>query len=198
MPRLIDQIPRGSLPNDEYGDGHMMVNPRYSKRTNMNIAAQSPGDGNLRGLEENYGSSKYPSGDYLETGKGLNPRDMDMYRKQSKSFDQTAAEMRDLFGDETAAEILSEVLRVAAYQDMGGKVQGMQAPDRMMGEGMPAPDFGNQQPYTTGPAGDGDMMALEQYYGYPVSANNLTGNPNAPVRNMPGGGRKRTVGRPRQ
>jgi hypothetical protein len=186
---LMDQIPRGSLPNDEYGTGHQQVDPRYSRQTNMNAAQQSLGDANYAGIQELYGSPNVPPAPMTEgiypQDKGLGPAASMEFGMRGSRLNDSLRKMTELFGEESAAQILDEVLRVSAFQDIGGQVQGRQAPDRMMGEGMPRPDFGNQQPYTTGPTGDGDMMALEQYYGYPVSGNNLTGNPNAPVRNMP-------------
>lgn len=188
MPRLMDQIPRGSLPGDEYGgEGHQMVNPRFSKRTNMNITNQHTTDGNIGGLEGQYGKPGVEPDPYGDAQNGLGMLDRAQYGMQSRSFDQVSAEMRELFGEESAAQILDEVLRIAAFQDTGGQ---MQMPKHMQdgtfgGGSLPRPDFGNQQPYTTGPTGDGDMVALEQHYGYPVSANNRTGNPMAPVRNMP-------------
>lgn len=189
---LMDQIPKGSLPNDENGRGHNQVDPRYSRQTNMNIAQQSLGDANYAGVQELYGSPNIAPAPYTEgiypQDKGLGPAASMEFGMRGSRLTDTIKKMTDLFGEDSAAQILDEVLRVAAFQDTGGK---MQTPDFMQngeygGGSLPPPDFGNQQPYTTGPAGDGDMVALEQHYGYPVSANNRTGNPNAPVRNMPG------------
>jgi hypothetical protein len=186
------QMPPGSLPGDEYGDGHQQVNPAFSRRTNSNILNRHTTDGNIGAYEAEYGVPGVPGDKSVPSGGPRRSlyRDADaFYGAQKRSFDQVNSEFRQLFGDEIATQVLDEVMRMAAFQDSGGQLQ---LPDHMTngdygGGSLPRPDFGDQQPHTTGPTGDGDLAALEQYYGYPVSANNLTGNPNAPVRNLPNG-----------
>lgn len=114
----------GPIPNDEYGTGHMQVDPRFSRRTNMNIANQSMGDANLAGIQELYGSPGVAPAPYTEgiypQDKGLNPATSMEFKMRGNALDSSVAKMRELFGDESAAQILEEVMRVAASQDVNG------------------------------------------------------------------------------
>lgn len=134
----------GPIPNDEYGTGHMQVDPRYSRQTNMNIANQSMGDANLAGIQELYGSPNIPPAPYTEgiypQDKGLNPATGMEFQMRGNALDSSVAKMRQLFGDESAAQILDEVMRVAASQDVNGP---MAQPDFSR---MPAATGSSRQP----------------------------------------------------
>lgn len=153
----------GPLPNDQYGDGHMQADPRFSRQTNSAIATMHPTDSNV----------------------GMAP--------QNRSLDQVVQQGMEMFGPDVFMQIMDDVLRVAASQDVNGQMQ----------EPFQGTDFWEQQrqdeqkyydTYGTSydpshPDYHEQMRQDEETYYM-----NQTGNPNAPVRNMP----KRTVGRPRR
>lgn len=82
----------GPLPNDEYGDGHMQVDPRFAPKTNSAIAGVHPTDSNMSGAPSN------------------------------RSMDQIMQQGMQMFGPDVFMQIMDDVLRVAASQDVNGQM----------------------------------------------------------------------------
>jgi hypothetical protein len=174
----------GPLPNDEYGDGNRQVNPAFSRRTNMNIANRDMTDGNLSGVQSQYGTRGVPSAPYTD-GPGLGPRSTQEFKGRGAAIAETMNKFTEHFGPETASQILDELMRIAASEDVNGR---MKAPSnaRMFSEsdgheGYPSPDFGDQHPYTTREPTDGNLMGLEEELGYPPRVSPVSRR--SPVRN---------------
>lgn len=177
---------RRPLPNDSEGRGHRYVSPSYSRGMNETIAAQG-GPDNYAAMEDIYGQlgndSRNPeiSGTY-----GLDPASRQRFDAKSQRMDQLTQQGLELFGD-SFYDIMDQVVRMGAEQDMGNQIP---LPPHFQGGGMssstlPPPDFGNQQPVSTWAESDGDLRALEEYYGYPVHVSNGRPGPNQPIRNGP-------------
>lgn len=181
MPKSPGVTGMGPIPNDEYGDGHRQVDPRFSRNTNRQAVYNHTSDGNIGSYESLYGSPGNEPDPYGGAENGLSPGEQGMDKFANRRFADLHRRGAELLGEDGFTELMEQVLRIAASQEANET----QVTGNLDTTGMPRPDFGNQQPYTTGPAGDGDMAALEAHFGYPVSANNLTGNPMAPIRNMP-------------
>lgn len=167
----------GPLPNEipghpKYGNGQQRVDENFSRQTNANIASHYSDDSNRDQYAGLYGQDEASK---LGDNQGA------LYEK----FGQLSKQV----GTESAMQILDELLRIAASEDVNGA---MAPPDNINQDGMygassfPPPDFGSQQPRTTLDATDGNLQGLEAFNGYPVSAQPGPG----PVRNqmapMPG------------
>jgi hypothetical protein len=126
----------GPLPEDEYGDGHMQVSDQYSKRTNMNIVGQNPTDQTISGMQMLYGTPGIPGAPYSD-GPGLNAAEQLQFSGQKRGLDNSINQMRILFGEESAMQILDEIMRVAASEDVNGPME--------------QPDFSRMPPATPAP-----------------------------------------------
>lgn len=124
-----------------------MTDPQYSDQTNSAITGVHPTDSNMMGAAP-----------------------------PNRSMDDIMRRGIETFGPDAFMAIMDDVLRLAASEDINGRLP----PPDTSGQ-LPPPDFGAQQPYTTMDPTDGNLMALEDHYGYPVSANKTSG----PVRNLP-------------
>ena len=158
------------------------TDPRFEKAW-MDHAGESDQDGDAHTRKSGYNSR----GMNDRIGEAYTDGQLDPKGRLRETFER----MEKQFGADTAAQILDEVMRVAASEDIS--YQGpMDPPDNINQDGMygassyPPPDFGSQQPHTTLPPTDGNLRALEEFNGYPVSAQPGPG----PVRNqtapMPG------------
>lgn len=109
----------------------------------------------------------------------MHPTDANMASANpNQRLEQVFQKGMELFGPDGMAEIMDEVLRIAISQETNDQ----QVTGNLDTTGMPPPDFGDQQPYTTMAPTDSNMAALEAHYGYPVSANK---SKRGPVRNLP-------------
>ncbi len=138
------------------------VDPRYSPHTNQLISELHPTDGNMETLHD--------------------------MGQQNGDLSAAFTEFVRMFGQEDAMSILQEVVGSGVNYDLNGQEtpsRGISA--QLHAAGAPPPDFGAQQPVTTLPPTDSNMMNLEDHYGFPVHAQGPNSPKGAPVYNGPPG-----------
>jgi hypothetical protein len=80
--------------------------------------------------------------------------------QQGRSVGSYLQRAVDAFGEDGFMDLMDEVMKQVPQSEYAGR----EPIDTTM---MPPPDFGDQQPVTTLPPTDENMMGLEDYYGYP-------------------------------
>lgn len=128
----------GPIPNDEYGDGHMQVDPRFSRNTNRQAVYNNSSDGNIAAYEETYGAPGNEPTPYSGAPYGLSPVEKGRDQMANMRFSQLFGKGAELFGEEGFAEIMDQVLRIAASQEANGQ----QVTSNLDTSMMPPPDFG--------------------------------------------------------
>lgn len=170
------------IPDDEYGDGHKWVNPKFSRNTNRQAVYGNTTDGNVGAYEDLYGSPGNEPTPYGGAKNGLSPAEQGVDRVANIRYADLFRRGSELLGgDDAFAELMDEVLRIAASQEASGQ----QVTGNLDTTQLPPPDFGAMQPVTDREPTDANMADLEGYYGYPVKARQPGTPPWAPTRNGP-------------
>lgn len=125
----------GMIPNDEYGEGHRQVDPRYSKGMNMAITARDTTDGNISGMQGAYGKQGVPPAPYSE-GPGLGPQDQERMNRTMQGFDAGVKTLVQSYGMEGAMEIIDQLNRAAAETESQGGAPMLTQPGKAMGNMM--------------------------------------------------------------
>lgn len=122
----------GMIPNDEYGEGHRMVDPRYSKGMNMAITARDTTDGNIGGLEGMYGKQGVPPSPYGGAQSGLGEQDQQRMQQTMQGFDAGVKTLIQNYGMEQAMDIIDQLNRTAAETEAQGGAPMLTQPRKAM------------------------------------------------------------------
>jgi hypothetical protein len=120
------------IPNDEYGEGHRIADPRFSKGMNMAIAARDTTDGNIGAVEGMYGKQGVPPTPYGGAQSGLGPQDQQRMDRTMQGLDASVKQLVNLFGMDGAMDMLDQLMRAAAETEAQGGAPMLTQPGRAM------------------------------------------------------------------
>lgn len=127
----------GLIPNDEYGEGHRQVDPRFSKGMNMAITARDTTDGNIAGMERTYGQPGVPPSPYSgNQPHGMGQQDQQRMNRTMQGFDAGVKTLVQSYGMEGAMEIIDQLNRAAAETESQGGAPMLTQPGKAMGNMM--------------------------------------------------------------
>lgn len=98
----------------------LAVNEKYSRGLNDDLLAAHPSDGMIEHHQDLYGTPGNPGAMYTESPYGLSPQDQAQTNQNMSQFNGLQRELNSLFGPGMGHEIMQDLLRFRAGQELNG------------------------------------------------------------------------------